>query len=150
MTTNDAPDLQRIDRLTPLADVLALIEARVAPVAARSSEPQAALERILAEDVIIETSLPRTALALRDGWAVRSDLTADAGPYAPMPLAAAKRIETGEPLPRGADAVAPLVAERRACGSSTPSAALIPRSEQGTPSCWRRRSSRRSHPRSQR
>ena len=108
MTTNDAPDLQRIDRLTPLADVLALIEARVAPVAARSSEPQAALGRILAEDVIIETSLPRTALALRDGWAVRSDLTADAGPYAPMPLAAAKRIETGEPLPRGADAVAPL------------------------------------------
>ena len=61
MTTNDAPDLQRIDRLTPLADVLALIEARVAPVAARSSEPQAALGRILAEDVIIETSLPRTA-----------------------------------------------------------------------------------------
>ena len=54
MTTNDAPDLQRIDRLTPLADVLALIEARVAPVAARSSDPQAALGRILAEDVIID------------------------------------------------------------------------------------------------
>ncbi len=51
---------------------------------------------------------PRSALALRDGWAVASDLTTDAGAYAPAPLPAAVRVDVGEPLPPGADAVAPL------------------------------------------
>jgi molybdopterin biosynthesis enzyme len=50
---------------------------------------------------------PRLPLALRDGWAVLAELTLDAGPYAPMPLPAARRIDVGEPLPQGADAVAP-------------------------------------------
>jgi molybdopterin molybdotransferase len=109
MTTKDGSDFpQRIARLTPLAEVLASIDARVRPVAARPVEPGNALGRILAEDVVVQAPVPRTALALRDGWALQSDLTADAGPYAPAPLASAKRIETGEPLPSAADAVAPL------------------------------------------
>jgi molybdopterin molybdotransferase len=111
MTTNDATDRphpQRIARLTPLSEVLARIDSRVEPVAARSLETSAALGRILAEDIVVQAPIPASALALRDGWAVQSDLTLDAGAYAPAPLASAPRVETGEPLPTGADAVAPL------------------------------------------
>jgi molybdopterin biosynthesis enzyme len=60
----------------------------------------------LADDIVIEAPIPRAALALRDGWALKSDLTTDAGPYAPAPIPAAIRIDTGEPLPSDADAVA--------------------------------------------
>ena len=109
MSTNDGiGPSQRIARLTPLADVLARIDARVEPVTARSLETVAALGRVLAGDVVIPAPIPAAALALRDGWAVQSDLTTDAGPYAPAPLASAVRVDVGEPLPSGADAVAPL------------------------------------------
>ena len=54
---------------------------------------------------------PRVPLALRDGWAVRAELTTDASSYAPAPLPGATRIDVGEPMPADADAVAPL--ERR-------------------------------------
>jgi molybdopterin molybdotransferase len=97
---------QRITRLTPLADVLAGIDARVEPVAPRGVEAAAALGRTLAEDVVIQAPIPAVAVALRDGWAVKSELTADAGPYMPAPLPAAVRVDAGEPLPRDADAVA--------------------------------------------
>jgi molybdopterin molybdotransferase len=98
---------QRIVRLTPLDDVLARINALVKPVAARSTaELTAALGRTLADDIVIEAPIPPAALALRDGWALKSDLTTDAGPYAPAPIPAAIRIDTGEPLPSDADAVA--------------------------------------------
>jgi len=100
MTTNDGTDPpQRIARLTPLADVLRQIEARAAPAAPRNLETGAALGRVLAEDVVIKSPIPAAALALRDGWAVQSDFTTDAGPYAPAPLASAKRVEAGEPSP---------------------------------------------------
>jgi molybdopterin molybdotransferase len=88
--------------------VLARIDALVKPVAACSADLAVALGRTLAEDILIEARIPAGALALRDGWAVRSELTNDAGPYAPAPLPAATRIDVGEPLPLAADAVAPL------------------------------------------
>src|SRR5258708_36837132 len=98
---------QRIARLTPLDDVLARINAHVEPVAPRTTaELTAALGRTLADDIVIEAPIPKTALALRDGWALKSELTTDAGTYAPAPIPAAIRIETGEPLPSDADAVA--------------------------------------------
>jgi molybdopterin biosynthesis enzyme len=98
---------QRIVRLAPLDDVLARINALVKPVAARgTAELTAALGRTLADDIVIEAPIPRAALALRDGWALKSDLTTDAGPYAPAPIRTAIRIDTGEPLPSDADAVA--------------------------------------------
>jgi molybdopterin molybdotransferase len=99
---------QRIARLTPLADVLARLEALVEPVTPRVADLSAARGRTLAEDILIPAPIPEMARALRDGWAVRSDLTADASGYAPAPLPFAVRVDVGETLPGDADAVAPL------------------------------------------
>ena len=103
----DGESPQRIARLTPLRDVLARIDAHVKPAEVRTVELAAAAGRILAHDIVVDRPVPPAALALRDGWAVRSDLTADAGPYAPAPVSVAVRIDVGEPLPSDADAVAP-------------------------------------------
>src|ERR1700758_546827 len=97
---------QRIARLTPLADVLARLDALVRPVAPRTAELAAALGQTLAKDVIIHAPVPATARALRDGWAVSSDLTTDASAYAPAPLPPAVWGDGGQPLTGNADAVA--------------------------------------------
>ena len=102
----DQHEPQWIARLTPLDDVLARITEVVGPVAPRALGVAAARRRVLAEDVVGGPS-PAAAIALRDGWAVNSALTIDAGAYAPAPLPAAVLIDVGEPLPAGADAVAP-------------------------------------------
>jgi molybdopterin molybdotransferase len=103
------PDIpQRIARLTPLDDVLRHIDALVEPVTPRTREPAAALGATLAEDVVVDAAIPSVPRALRDGWAVASDLTTDAGAYAPAPLPFAVRVDMGEPLPPETDAVAPL------------------------------------------
>src|SRR5258708_3033465 len=102
----DSP--QRIARLTPLPDALARLDALVAPVTSRTAAISSRLGYRLAEDVVIAAPIPPTACALRDGWAVRSDLTIDASGYAPAPLPFAMRIDVGDPLPGEADAVAPL------------------------------------------
>src|SRR5712691_11218566 len=81
---------QRIARLTPLADVLARVDALVKPVAPREVDTAAAADRVLAGDVNAVLN-PRMPLALRDGWAVSAELTTDASSYAPAPLAAATR-----------------------------------------------------------
>ena len=99
---------QRIARLAPLDDVLGRIDALVTPVEPRRAEISAALGATLAEDIVLDVPAPPTALALRDGWALASELTADASSYTPAPLAAAVRINVGEALPPGVDAVAPL------------------------------------------
>jgi molybdopterin biosynthesis enzyme len=101
----DAP--QRIARLTPLAEVLARIDALVKPVAPREVETAASAGRVLAGDAGAGLN-PKVPLALRDGWAVNAELTTDASSYAPAPLAAATQVDAGEPMPAGADAVAPL------------------------------------------
>lgn len=99
---------QRIARLTPLGDVLAAVEGRVSAIMPRQCALAAARGRVLAADVVVSECPPR-AIALRDGFAVDSAAIADAGPYAPLPLAAMpQRVDAGEPLPNGADAVAPL------------------------------------------
>src|SRR6266849_979832 len=82
MTMDSAPP-QRIARLTPLDDVLARIDALVAPVEPHERPVADAIGHVLAGDVA-------------------------AGPHAPAPLPAAARIDAGEPVPAGADAVAPL------------------------------------------
>jgi molybdopterin biosynthesis enzyme len=101
---------QRLTRLTPVEDLLALIARLVKPVEPREVELAAAHEGmlggVLASDVFTGPR-PLRPVALRDGWAVAAGLTADAGSYAPIPLDPALRIDTGEPLPPSADAVAP-------------------------------------------
>jgi len=102
----DSDSPQRIAKLTPLAAVLARIDATVNPVAPTEVAAAAAAGLVLAADVTNAVH-PRVPLALRDGWAVCAELTTDANSYAPVPLPAAARIEVGQPMPVGADAVAP-------------------------------------------
>jgi molybdopterin biosynthesis enzyme len=102
-------ELQRLPpRLAPLSETLARIDAMVRPVEAREVDVAAATGRVLAADVSVEQSLPPVAIALRDGWAVRSDAIADAGPYAPVALIPPPLfVEVGAPLPSETDTVLP-------------------------------------------
>jgi molybdopterin molybdotransferase len=98
---------QRIERLMPLAEAVACIERLVEPVPARRVEASEALGRTLAMPVTIAGAHPEAAMAMRDGIAVRAEATLDASAYAPVELAVAA-VEVGDPMPAGADAVAPL------------------------------------------
>jgi molybdopterin biosynthesis enzyme len=100
------PQTQRLTRLTPVGDVLARIDALVKAVAPGEVGIAAAIGCILAHDLVLDPR-PASPIALRDGWAVRSELTLDASAYTPAPLPTAIRIETGGLLPAGVDAVAP-------------------------------------------
>lgn len=98
---------QRIIRLAPLADVLAAL-GRIASAAARERPVAAAQGRALAADVLSGATLPAHAVALRDGLAVRAEWSLDASSYAPALLPSEPvRVDSGEALPDGADAVAP-------------------------------------------
>src|SRR5262245_16922530 len=102
------PENQRITRLTPLDDVLESINS-IAPVAPRAVDLSRALNRALAEDAAATAGQPAQPLALCDGYAVRAEDIADAGSYAPVPLAATPiRVDVGTALPAGTDAVVPL------------------------------------------
>jgi molybdopterin biosynthesis enzyme len=97
-----------IAKLTPLAEVLALIDREVTPLAPRTVAVGDALHGTLAADVVT-AARPAAPLALIDGWALAAEATRDAGGYAPAPLPQLPpRIDAGEPLPAGADCVAPL------------------------------------------
>jgi molybdopterin molybdotransferase len=99
--------IQTISRLTPLADVLLMIDAEVKPVTQRTVDVFAAAGRTLATDAVAP-SRPASPLALQDGWAVSADETLGAGGYAPSPLSRTpSRIEAGQALPAGTDSVAP-------------------------------------------
>ena len=106
--------IQTIARLTPLADVLAMVDRDVKPVTPRSVEPSAAAGRILAVDAAAPTR-PISALALLDGWALSADATLGAGGYSPALLPMAPpRVEVGEAMPHGSDCVAPFDAVKLA------------------------------------
>src|SRR4051812_5472117 len=99
-------EIQRIARLTPLADVLASFDLSIGPVPPREESLANALGLTLAATVTADAGHPNTAVALRDGYAVRSDATQDASSYAPAPLSPAPtRVDVGEPMPAGGDAV---------------------------------------------
>jgi len=102
--SREAP--RRLNRLAPLAEVLVRIDSITRPVAPREVETAAAAARVLAADVVVTAAVPMASIALRDGWAVRSDLVSDAGPYAPQVLEPAPPwVEAGSPLPPNTDAV---------------------------------------------
>ncbi len=98
--------IQTIARLTPLAEVLALIDREVKPVAPCPIALTQASQVTLAADVVAPAQ-PAAPLALIDGWALNADLTRDAGSYAPAPLPQMPvRIEAGRTMPDGTDSVA--------------------------------------------
>jgi molybdopterin molybdotransferase len=98
--------IQTIARLTPLAEVLALVDREVQPVVPCGVSPNDALNCILAADVVASAQ-PAMPLALIDGWALNADLTHDAGSYTPASLPQMPvRIEAGRPMPDGTDSVA--------------------------------------------
>lgn len=100
---------QRIARLTPLAEVLDSLQTAVEPAVPFETGVFAAVGLTLAADAVVTYDRPPVALALRDGYAVCAEMTADAGGYAPARLdPAPERVDLGEPLPTGVDAVAPL------------------------------------------
>jgi molybdopterin molybdotransferase len=112
----NSESLQTIARLTPLAEVLALIDAEVKPVTLRTLDLAAALDHTLAADVLAPTR-PSAATALLDGWALAADLTLGAGSYAPVLLAREpSRVEAGQAMPPDTDSVAPFDAVNTAGG----------------------------------
>src|SRR4029079_851480 len=120
-------EIKRIARLTPLADVLASFDLSVGPVEPREEAVSKALGLTLAASAVLAAGHPKAALALRDGYAVRSDATLDASSYAPAPLSPAPtRVDLGEPMPAGADAVTSLDARQMAGGSAEALAAVAP------------------------
>ncbi|MDX1755190.1 MAG: molybdopterin molybdotransferase MoeA [Marinobacter sp.] len=104
--------------LTPVDEAIDLLLTHARPVSDRETIPlSAALNRILAEDIVVPADVPPADNSAVDGYAVRSaDLEAGqplpvrgriAAGQAPEPLAAgsAARIFTGSEVPEGADAV---------------------------------------------
>ena len=99
---------QIITRLTPLNEVLAMLDLGVKPVATRTVDVVAAGGRTLAVDALVPAR-PNAPIALLDGWAVGADETIGAGSYAPALLTRTpQRIEAGQPLPPDTDSVAPV------------------------------------------
>ena len=99
---------QRIARLAPLGDVLARVDALAKPVVPRESRLDQALGAVLAADAIAPARNPARAVALADGWAVRADRVADAGPYSPVLLSSAPVwVDVGDEMPADTDAVLP-------------------------------------------
>jgi molybdopterin molybdotransferase len=118
---------QRISALTPIAQVLARLDALARPVNPREMALADAEARVLAADVVA-AAWPAVSTALIDGWAVLADAVADAGPYAPVMLSPAPiRVDAGGALPRGTDAVLPLdaVTGREAHASATPGEGVL-------------------------
>jgi molybdopterin biosynthesis enzyme len=99
--------IQAIARLTPLADVQAMVDLDVNPVTPRTVELSKASGRTLAVDAMARAR-PNVAIAMRDGWALAADTTLGAGGYTPaLLLETPQRVETGQPMPPDTDSVAP-------------------------------------------
>jgi len=118
--------LQLISRLTPLAEVLRLIDAEVKPVTPRPLDLAAAAGRTLAADALAPAR-PSAATALADGWALAADLTLGAGGYAPALLPRVPtRVEAGQVMPPDTDSVAPFDAVKTAAAGAEALVALNP------------------------
>lgn len=118
--------IQMISRLTPLSDVLAMVDLRVKAVTPRTLDVAAAAGRALAVDAMAAPR-PTAPLALIDGWALASDATLGAAAHNPLPLVhPPQRIEAGQPLPPDADSVAPFHAVKSANGLAEALATINP------------------------
>jgi molybdopterin biosynthesis enzyme len=99
--------IQSIARLTPLSDVLSMVDIEVKPVTPRTIDLNAAQGRTLANDAM-SRARPNVPIAMIDGWAIDADTTLGAGGYTPaLLLQTPTRIEVGQPMPPDTDSVAP-------------------------------------------
>lgn len=118
--------IQTIARLTPLADVLAIVDAEVKPITQRTIDVAAGAGRALAADAAAPAR-PASALALQDGWALSADETLGAGGYTPAQLVRTpSRVEAGQALPAGTDSVAPIDAVKVVDGRAEALAVINP------------------------
>jgi molybdopterin biosynthesis enzyme len=118
--------LQLIERLTPLAAVLALIDSEVKPVIPRTLDVAQASGRTLASDGSAPAR-PAAATALHDGWALSADATLGAGGYAPAQLARIpSRVEVGQAMPPDTDSVAPFDAVKTSAAGAEALMAVNP------------------------
>ena len=108
-----------------VADFVALeaawrwIDANALQLEAEEVDLAAAAGRMPASAPLASADLPATACALEDGYAIRAEETVGAAPYNPLPFLVAEladhpippgtvvRVETGQSLPDGTDAVLP-------------------------------------------
>jgi molybdopterin molybdotransferase len=110
---------------TRVADAIAWIDARLAALGGEEVRLEDAAGRVLIEDVQAPLDLPPFDRAAVDGFAVRADETVGASTYNPLrfrlarhagdvdeavelPAGGAARLEAGDRLPRGADAIVPI------------------------------------------
>jgi len=101
----DILSLQRINRLTPRADLLRAF-AGLPPVEPARVALREALGGALAEDVRATQALPERTIAKADGWAVAGADVAGAGSYGPAFLTPAPDwVDAGMALPPNADTV---------------------------------------------
>jgi len=109
-------DRTREFKRASFAEVLAWIDRHVIRLPAEHVPVAEAAGRVLAEEVRAAIDLPPVDRAAADGFALRADETVGASGYNPLPFSlvsdpdelpsgSAARIASGEPLPRGADAV---------------------------------------------
>ena len=117
---------QRVTQLTPLADVLACIDARVSPAEPSLLDVAAAAGGTLAKDVLALRTVPAVSVALVDGWALSSERVADASQYTPVALADAPNwADIGSPLGE-ADTIVPQGAVRLLGGGAEVFVAAAP------------------------
>lgn len=115
---------QRVSRLAPLDAIFRKIDALAVPVKPEPARLAAALGRVLAADIAAPHALPAAAAALHDGLAVRAEVVADAGSYAPVALVPKPVwVEAGDAMPADTDAVLPedvVTANGEALAAATP------------------------------
>ena len=109
--------LKGFQKLTPVEDALQtfLTRLNLQPTPKTTIHIQDALNRVLAEDYIAQTDLPRNDRSAVDGYAVRAEHTFGATQHRPrifqftkedtITLNQTKEVWTGNPLPKHANAV---------------------------------------------
>ena len=120
--------LKGFQKLTPVEEALQkfLKELQLRKPRAVVTSLGSALNRILAEDVVAKENLPRFDRSAVDGYAVKAEDTFEASQFKPKVLQItnkreigerqAKQVWTGNPIPKGANAVLMLENTRRVNG----------------------------------
>jgi molybdopterin molybdotransferase len=109
--------LREFQKLTPIENALQLFfdSLRIERLNYVTTPLHEALNRVLAEDIIAEEDIPRFDRSAVDGYAVKAEDTFEASQFKPKTLQIidndevgkkqAKQVWTGNPIPKGADAV---------------------------------------------